>query len=359
MRKIIHVDMDCFYASVETKYQPRYRGKPLGVGGPPNSRSVLCTANYEARKFGVRAAMPSSQAVRLCPQLILVPPNFELYRTESRAVREIFARFTDRIEPLSLDEAYLDVTDSRAHEGNATKIAHEIRRMIFEERKLTASAGIAPNKLLAKIAGDWRKPNNQFTIQPHEIESFMPALPVEKLFGVGRVTAQHLHERGLKTCGDLQRLSLLELQQIFGRRGSDMHEQCRGIDHRAVKTEWIRKSLTVEDTFSTDLQTLAEIEAQIPALYDEWRRRLDKGGYHTKIRGWVVKLKFFDFQSTTHETSAETLPSVEQFGHLFRKAFERHQKPVRLLGLGVRLGDDTPVAADGQLEFFGAGGIAL
>lgn len=354
MRKIIHIDMDCFYASVETKFHPHYRGKPLGVGGPPNSRSVLCTANYEARKFGVRAAMPSSQAVRLCPQLILVPPNFELYRTESRAVRQILERFTDKIEPLSLDEAYLDVTDCSVHDGNATKIAHDIRRMIFEERRLTASAGIAPNKLLAKIAGDWRKPNNQFTIQPHEIAGFMPALPVEKLFGVGKVTAQHLHEKGLKSCGDLQKLSQLELQKIFGRRGSDMYEQCRGIDHREVKTEWIRKSLTVEDTFSADLRTITEIENKVPALYDEWRRRMDKGGYQEKIRGWVVKLKFFDFQSTTHETSNSALPSREQFSHLFRKAFERHQKPVRLLGLGVRLGEDSPTSAAGderQLRF--------
>lgn len=350
MRKIIHIDMDCFYASVETKFHPHYRGKPLGVGGPPNSRSVLCTANYEARKFGVRSAMPSSQAVRLCPQLLLVPPNFELYRTESRAVRAILERFTDRIEPLSLDEAYLDVTDCKEHNGNATKIAHAIRKMIFEERQLTASAGIAPNKLLAKIAGDWRKPNNQFTIQPHEIESFMPALPVEKLFGVGKVTAAHLHAKHLKTCGDLQKLSHVELQKLFGRRGGDMYEQCRGIDQRDVKTEWVRKSLTVEDTFSTDLATIGEIEGRLPPLYDEWRRRLDKGGYHEKIKGWVVKLKFFDFQSTTHESSATAIPSMDQFGHLLRRAFERHQKPVRLVGLGVRLGEDDPVEQR-QLKF--------
>ncbi len=336
-RKIIHVDMDCFYASVETKYNPQYKGKPLAVGGPPTSRSVLCTANYEARRFGVKAAIPSSRAVRLCPQLILVPPNFDLYQEESRAVRKIFDKFTDKIEPLSLDEAYLDVSECRDFQGSATLIAREIRKQIYEVRQLTASAGIAPNKFLAKVASDWKKPNNQFTLSPDLIEEFMPELPVENIYGIGKITAQKLAEKGIKTCRNLQALSTYDLKKLFGSRAQEMFDLCRGVDHRPVVMTWERKSLTVEETFSSDLQDILTIRSKIPELYESWVQRMDKGEYWDRMSGWVVKLKFFDFKSTTHEVSSRQRPTIQDFSTLIDNAFERQKKSVRLLGLGCRL----------------------
>lgn len=337
MRKIIHIDMDCFYAAVETKYRPEFKGRPLGVGGPPHTRSVLCTANYEARKYGVRAAMPTSRAVRLCPHLILIPPRMELYKSESRKVRGILERFTNQIEPLSLDEAYLDVSQCKEFQGSATRIAFEIRKQIWDELQLTASAGIAPNKLLAKIASDWKKPNGQFTIKPQDVENFMPPLPVERLFGVGKVTAARLHEKGLATCGDLQNLSDLDMQKIFGRRYQEMYNQCRGLDLRSIQTRSARKSLSVEETYRDDLFNFSEIENELPSLFTSFENRMNRGNYWSLIRGWVVKMKFSDFKSTTHEMSSIHRPKIEDFTPLFRQAFERHSRPVRLLGLGVRL----------------------
>ena len=333
--------MDCFYAAVEVKNNPSLKGKPLGIGGPPNSRSVLCTASYEARKFGVRSAMPSSQAVRLCPQLILIPPHFDLYKEESRQVRKILERFTNKIEPLSLDEAYLDVTECTQFNGSATLIAQEIRRLIFTELKLTASAGIAPNKFLAKIASDWKKPNGQFVIRPQDVEAFVKDLSVEKIFGVGKVTAQKMHELGLHTCGDIQKYSIPELHRWFGSRAQELYDFSRGLDHRDVITEWERKSLTVEETYNKDLQTLGECLKQVPALYEDFHRRLLKGKYEERIKGMVVKLKFFDFKSTTHEEVTQEIPSEEDFRRLLEKAWLRRAVPVRLVGLGVRLGTQT------------------
>lgn len=343
--------MDCFYAAVEVKHRPELRGKPLGIGGPPNSRSVLCTASYEARKFGVRAAMPSSQAVRLCPDLILIPPNFELYRRESQAVREIFRRFTEAIEPLSLDEAYLDVTNSEHHSGSATLIAREIRRLIESELKLTASAGIAPNKFLAKIASDWQKPNGQFVIRPEDIRQFMPSLKIEKIFGVGKVTAKKMHEHGLFTCGDIQKKSLPELAAWFGSRGEDLYQMSRGIDDRPVHSHAKHKSVTVEETYNRDITTLQECLAQVPELYQSWEERMQKFRSPPQIRGYVVKLRFHDFKITTHEISSRAWPKPGDFTALLQKAWERRGDPVRLIGLGVRLqGDERPRDRQ-QMEF--------
>ncbi|MFS4459284.1 DNA polymerase IV [Bdellovibrio sp. HCB2-146] len=338
MKKIIHIDMDCFYAAVEVKYRPELKGKPLGIGGPPNTRSVLCTASYEARKFGVRSAMPSSQAVRLCPQLILIPPHFDLYKAESRKVREIFERFTKKIEPLSLDEAYLDVTDCKEFGGSATLIAQEIRRLIFTELNLTASAGIAPNKFLAKIASDWNKPNGQFVVRPQDVEAFVKDLPVEKIFGVGKVTAQKMHNLGLHKCSDIQKYSVFELQQWWGSRSQELYNFARGIDNREVITEWERKSLTVEETYNKDLTSFEECRKQIPGLYEDFLGRLERGGYQESIKGMVVKLKFFDFKQTTHEEVIHSVPTVQDFERLLEKAWNRRGEPVRLVGLGVRLG---------------------
>lgn len=337
-RKIIHVDMDCFYAAVEVKHQPELAGRPLGVGGSANSRGVLCTASYEARRFGVRSAMPSSQAARLCPDIILLPPNFPLYKKESEAVREIFSRFTDRIEPLSLDEAYLDVTGSPHCDGSATLIAREIRATIQRELKLTASAGVAPNKFLAKIASDWRKPNGQFVVRPHEVDDFVRVLPVEKIYGVGKVTAQRMHDLGLRTCGDIQNQSTDQLSRWFGSRGEDLARLARGLDHREVEINSVRKSVTVEETFHRDRTTLDECLRVIPELYEDWSRRM-KAEYRDRIRGFVVKAKFADFRGTTHEKAARSCPTVENFQELFRHIWQRRSDPVRLIGVGVRLAD--------------------
>lgn len=344
MRKIIHVDMDCFYAAVEVKHRPELRGKPLGIGGPPNSRSVLCTASYEARKFGVRSAMPSSQAVRLCPKLILLPPNFDLYRQESHSVREIFRRFTQKIEPLSLDEAYLDVTDSPFFKGSATLIAREIRSLIQKELSLTASAGIAPNKFLAKVASDWKKPNGQYLVAPEDVDDFVSQLKVENIYGVGKVTAEKMHKLGLFTCADIQRQPLVQLQQWFGSRGEDLANLARGIDERPVESHWERKSLTVEETFHRDIPELDDCLAILPGLYRDWEERMRGGDYRDRVRGFVVKLKYHDFKGTTHEMAASRWPQLQDFENLLRRIWERRGEPVRLIGLGVRLaGEDNPL----------------
>ena len=349
-RKIIHVDMDCFYAAVEVKHNPKLKGKPIGVGGPPESRSVLCTASYEARKFKVRAAMPSATAVRLCPQLILVPPNFELYKKESHAVREIFHRYTHLVEPLSLDEAYLDVTDSPHCRGSATLIAREIRAAIESELNLTASAGIAPNKFLAKVASDWNKPNGQFVIRPADVEAFVKTLEVEKIHGVGKVTARKMHERGLYTCADIQKQSLEQLTRWFGSSGAWYASIARGVDDRPVEPRWERKSLTVEETFNRDLVSLEECLQVVPHLYRDWEQRMARGDYRDKIRGFVVKVKFFDFKGTTHEVSSPRWPSERDFAELLKKAWGRREKPVRLIGLGVRLAGDDKNAEDEEAD---------
>lgn len=351
VRKIIHVDMDCFYAAVEVKHNPELRGKPLGIGGPPNTRSVLCTASYEARKFGVRSAMPSSQAVRLCPQLILIPPNFPLYKKESQAVREIFQRYTDVIQPLSLDEAYLDVTGSDHCSGSATRIALEIRKAIQGELNLTASAGIATNKFLAKVASDWNKPNGQFVVRPQDIDSFVKTLKVEKIYGVGRVTAQKMHSLGLHTCADIQKQSLLQLSRWFGSRAQELHDLARGIDTRPVRPHMERKSLTVEETYNQDLATWEECLARVEGLYRDWDQRMRRVKDGSKIRGFVVKLRFHDFKATTHEMSAREWPTMQNFESLLKRAWERRGEPVRLIGLGVRLEGEEKEQDSPQLSF--------
>ncbi len=350
-RKIIHVDMDCFYAAVEVKHRPELRGKPLGIGGPANSRSVLCTASYEARKFNVRAAMPSSQAVRLCPELILIPPNFELYKKESRAVREIFRRFTPLVEPLSLDEAYLDVTGSKDFEGSATLIAREIRSLILKELELTASAGIAPNKFLAKIASDWNKPNGQFVIRPEKVESFMTSLKVEKIFGVGKVTAKKMHELGLYTCGDIQRQSIPQMAKWFGSRGKELWRLSHGEDERVVEPNSERKSLTVEETFNKDLTELKQWKNALTELYENWKNQMQKYGGAERVRGSVVKVKYFDFKTSTREVANQDLPTFQDFEKLLEDHWNKRPDPIRLLGLGVRMGSVEAKKDDSQMSF--------
>src|ERR1700693_1666823 len=247
-RKIIHVDMDAFYASVEQRDDPQLRGKPVVVAWKGN-RSVVCAASYEARSFGVRSAMPAMRAERLCPYALFLPPDFVRYRAVSRSVREIFKRHTDLVEPLSLDEAYLDVTENKTGFQTATRVASAIREQIRQELHLTASAGVAPNKFLAKIASDWRKPDGLFVIQPEDLDTFLPPLPIGRIPGVGKVTEKRLATLGIKTVGDLRSLEMNILEDHFGRYGQRLYELTRGIDESAVVSDRPTKSISAEDTF--------------------------------------------------------------------------------------------------------------
>lgn len=351
MRKIIHIDMDCFYAAVEVRDHPRLRGLPVAVGGSSDRRGVLTTANYEARKFGVRSAMSTSKALRLCPQLVLMPVNFDKYRAVSRLIHEVFREFTTIIQPLSLDEAYLDVSDCDLFENNATKIASAIRQRIYAKTQLTASAGIAPNKFLAKIASDWRKPNGQFTIAPAQIDDFVRTLPVEKIPGVGKVTAAKMHAQGLYTCADLQLLSLTELNHRYGKWGEQLFDLARGIDARRVVVDRQRKSLSVENTYARDLVSVEECLEKLPRLFKEFRRRLDRTSLEHPIKASFVKIKFSDFTATTLERSSFNNPQEDVFASLLREAYFRAAKPVRLLGVGIRLAVPERRQRDLQLEF--------
>jgi DNA polymerase IV len=331
-RAIIHLDMDCFYAAIEVRDQPSLRGKPVGVGGARDRRGVLTTCNYEAREFGVRSAMPAFMALQRCPKLIILPTRFDVYRKEAAVIREIMHRFTPLVEPLSLDEAYLDVT---AHPGAPGPLAQIIRRLIFRKTKLTASAGIGPNKLVAKIASDLKKPNGQFEVKQAGVPEFMKTLPVRKLWGIGEVTGRKMERLGISICGQLQRLSRAELQANFGKFGIELYDLCRGIDQRPVEPDRERKSLSNEETFSTDLETLAECEEKLPELFEELMADLEQKEATRKITKIFVKLKFSDFTRTTVER-AGLAPSLDQFRSLLSEAFARTGKSVRLIGLGVR-----------------------
>lgn len=349
MRKIVHVDCDCFYAAVETLDNPGLLGMPMAVGGSAQSRGVIATCNYEARGFGVRSAMPTSQAQRLCPSLMILPPRFERYRAISHQVQAIFRRYTDVVEPLSLDEAYLDVSEQPHCGGSATRMAEDIRRAVQREVGITVSAGVAPNKFLAKIASEWRKPDGLFVIRPNEVAEFVKTLPVRKLHGVGKVTAQKLEKMGLSTCGDLQKADPESLLNALGSMGPYLRALAFGVDDRPVQVEHERKSVSVEHTFPRDLPTLDACTLVLPALYQQLRKRLQKHDAKL-IKKAVVKIKFADFSHTTRECISDGL-TLDVYGGLLKDAFERGNKPVRLIGVGVRLGgeDAQPVSSWMQL----------
>ena len=345
-RKIIHIDCDCFFAAVEMRDHPEWRGMPLAVGGQPGQRGVIATCNYEARRFGVRSAMPSSLALRQCPQLLIVPPDFARYRDASQAVHAIYQRYTALIEPLSLDEAYLDVSGQPHCQGSASLMAQAIRDAIRSEVGITASAGIAPNKFLAKIASDWRKPDGQFLVRPDEVADFVRVLPVDKIWGVGEVTATKLRQQGFYTCGDLQQLPLADMLRRFGKLGKTLYELSRGQDNRAVEPERERKSVSVEETYSRDLPDLASCEAELPGLLATLAQRLERTG-SPRFRGLTVKIKFADFTQTTVECSGQQLDAAS-FTQLLHTGYARGGKAVRLLGVGVRLQEADPAMQ--QLE---------
>jgi len=336
MRKIVHIDMDAFYASVEQRDDPQLRGKPVIVAWKSN-RSVVCAASYEARKFGVRSAMPAVRAERLCPQAIFIPPDFTRYRAVARQTREIFKRHTDVIEPLSLDEAYLDVTENKTGLPTATRVANMIREQIRQELNLTASAGVAPNKFLAKIASDWRKPNGFFVIQPEDVDTFLAPLPVGRLPGVGKVTGERLEKLGVKTVSDLRTLDLATLESHFGRYGMRMYELARGIDENPVVPNRPTQSISAEDTFERDVP-LAETEPMIRRLAENvWSAARNESRIAHTV---VLKLKTSEFKILTRSHTPNSPPSsCEELTSIALGLRERVEtssnQRFRLVGVGL------------------------
>jgi DNA polymerase-4 len=336
MRKIIHVDMDAFYASVEQRDNPELRGKPVIVAWKGN-RSVVCAASYEARAFGVRSALPAMRAERLCPTAIFVAPDFTRYRAVSRTVREILKRHTDLIEPLSLDEAYLDVTTNKTGLPTATVLARAIREQIRQELNLTASAGVAPNKFLAKLASDWRKPDGLFVIRPEDVDAFLLPLPVGRLPGVGKVNGDRLTKMGVETVEDLRKVDMPVLEQSFGRYGVRLYELARGIDESEVVPDRPTQSISVEDTFEHDV-ALSETEPMIRRLAGKlWSASRKESRVARTV---VLKLKTSEFKILTRSHTASAPPSsCEELTEIALKLRERvylnPQQRYRLVGVGL------------------------
>jgi DNA polymerase IV len=352
VRKIIHIDMDAFYASVEQRDDPALKGKPVIVGWA-GERSVVCAASYEARKFGVHSAMPASRAKRLCPSGVWLVPNFDKYREVSRQIRDIFERHTPLVEPLSLDEAYLDVTQELTGIPTATETAETIRREIREETNLTASAGVAPNKFLAKIASDWRKPDGLFVIRPHQVEKFLFPLPVRKIPGVGKATEAVLHDMKITTVGELREFSEPDLIARFGKWGTRLWELARGIDDSPVEPSRKRKSWSSENTFAKDVtreEAAAWIAEQAQKLWETLEQKSMRG------RTVTVKLRTPDFKTATRQLSPPELPaSGDDIAHIAVSLLDRFDFPAdsrfRLVGVGVSnfLGeDDEEETADAE-----------
>ena len=333
-RRIIHIDMDCFYAAVEMREHPEFDGRPIAVGGA-SGRGVLTTCNYPAREYGVRSAMPVFKAKQLCPHLVILPVRFELYRAASKQIRDIFHRYTELVEPLSLDEAYLDVGH---HKRRGAELAEEIRAAIFTETGLTASAGIGPNKLIAKVASDWNKPNGQCVVSPSHVAEFMQDLPVRRIPGVGPKSAARLAEIGVETCGQLQNVEQAALASEFGSFGLELYRLCRGLDERPVEANRIRKSLSNEHTFAKNIETLEDCEQALRRQHSEMLDELRNTAADRQIAKVVVKLKFSDFRRTTAEISSRQ-PELDTYLDLLRDAWGRSGEPVRLLGIGVRFAE--------------------
>lgn len=331
---------------------PSLRDLPIAIGGKSDRRGVVATCNYRAREYGVRSAMPTGQALKLCPDLVVVPGTMSKYREAAQQIRQIFYRYTDKVEPLSLDEAYLDVTDCTECQGSATLIAQEIRQVIAREVGVTASAGIAPNKFLAKVASDLNKPDGQYVITPSEVDAFVEKLRVKCIFGVGKVTNEKLRRLGIETCGDLQQRPILELVDKFGVFGKRLHDLSFGRDNREVNANSRRKSLSVERTYSDDLADQAACLQKLPDLLLELRSRLRRVDSDYIVTKQLIKMKFGDFTSTTVERQVVKGLPIESFEDLCLQAWERGGRSVRLLGLGVRFVDTRDEGRAVQLDLF-------
>ncbi|HEY8934461.1 MAG TPA: DNA polymerase IV [Cyclobacteriaceae bacterium] len=337
-RKIIHLDMDAFYASIEQRDHPEYRGKPIVVGGSPEGRGgVVATASYEARKFGIRSAMPSKRAKQLCDHVIFVRPRFEVYKEVSGKIREIFRRYTDMIEPLSLDEAYLDVTEDKQGIGSAIEIAKLIKQAIRDELQLTASAGVSISKFVAKIASDMNKPDGLTFIGPSRIESFMERLPVEKFFGVGKVTADKMKNMGLHTGADLKKLTEAELTKHFGKSGRFFYKIVRGIDDREVQPHRETKSVGAEDTFSHDLTVIDDMYFELDKIAQIVHHRLQRN--ELKGRTITLKIKYHDFKiisrSQSFDEPLNDFDTISSTAKQLLEGTDPETKKIRLLGISL------------------------
>lgn len=336
MRKIIHIDMDAFYASIEQRDNPQYKGKPLAVGYA-GDRGVVASASYEARRYGVKSAMASKVALRKCPHLIFVPSRFDVYESVSQQIMNIFLDYTDLVEPLSLDEAFLDVTQNYKGMPIATEIASEIRQRIYDETSLKASAGISFNKFLAKIASDYRKPNNQFIVKPNKAEQFVESLPIESFFGVGKKTATLMHQLGIKTGLDLKQKSEAELVQFFGKVGHIYYLNARGIDNRIVEPNRERKSTGAENTFDRDISDFDELLIELDIIAKDLTDRISKEPFDG--RTITLKAKYADFKTVTR--SRTLTHNINNYTILFSTASELLknidiERKVRLLGLSIK-----------------------
>tara|TARA_R110002050_G_scaffold1244_5_gene8720 strand:+ start:1978 stop:3066 length:1089 start_codon:yes stop_codon:yes gene_type:complete len=347
-RKIIHVDMDAFFASVEQRDQPDYRGKPLIVGGQPNSRGVVAACSYEARTFGIHSAMPSSRAYRLCPEAIFVPPRFEAYREVSNQIRAIFWRYASEVEPLSLDEAYLDVTYTGDFDGSATLIAQAIKRDILAETHLTASAGISYNKFLAKMASDMDKPNGLYVIKPEQGEAFVTDLAIGQFYGVGPATESKMKKIGIETGKDLRQKTLAELVENFGKSGQYYFNIARSIDERPVRSQRERKSLGKETTFAQDVLSIEDLTLTLNSLVEQILNSLAK--QNMQARTLTLKVKYANFQQITRSHTVEhflDITSALQLIPLLLTRTEVGLKAVRLVGLSLS-GFEQPIPKQSQ-----------
>lgn len=355
-RKIIHIDMDAFYASIEQRDHPEYRGKPVAVGYG-EKRGVVAAASYEARKYGVYSAMASVIALRKCPHIIFVKPRFDVYRSVSNQIMQIFLEYTDKVEPLSLDEAFLDVTTNHKGIRSATMIAKEIKQKIFDRTRLTASAGVSYNKFLAKIASDYQKPNGIFVIEPEKAEAFVEKLPVKRFFGVGKVTAARMEELGIRTGNDLKQWNEMDLRREFGKAGTSYFHFARGVDEREVESERVRKSLGAEETFLEDLSEIVDMLSALDELAREVCRRAEKRKFYAKTL--TLKIKYADFSVVTRSRTVvnyiKSYPDMFELGkELLLQVDDLQEKKIRLMGLTLKNADaEMPhVSVDGiQLSF--------
>ena len=354
-RKIIHIDMDAFFAAVEQRDFPDLKGKPVVVGGQPDSRGVVATCSYEARKFGIHSAMPASRAYQLCPHANFVPPRFAAYKQASEDIHKVFKQFTDIIEPLSLDEAYLDVSESDICNGSATLIAREIRLQIYNAIQLTASAGIAYNKFLAKLASDQNKPDGQFVIKPGEAEAYLKALPIGRFYGVGKVTESKMQASGIKTGGDLKNKTIVELQSLFGNSAEYYYSISRGIDHRPVTATYVRKSLGSETTFQTDISEIDEMLKHLSDLLIDVLGSLS----NRKLLAYTItiKVKYAYFTQVTRSYTSDSIISdlnkAKELIPVLLEKTEVNKKSVRLLGLSFsNLVSSEGFSDSGQMRLF-------
>lgn len=342
-RKVLHVDCDCFFAAVEMRDRPELQNIPLAVGGSSDRRGVISTCNYPARAFGVRSAMATAHALKLCPDLLLMPGNMEKYKTASRQVMEVLQPYAVDFQQVSVDEAYLELPET----CNALEIAQQIQQRVLYEVGISVSVGIAPNKFLAKIASDWNKPNGLFAIASDDIQAFVSALPVGKIPGVGPKSVERLKRYGIETCSDLQKHDHKFLLDRFGQFGEILYQRSRGRDDRTVAQKRARKSISVERTFAEDLSQEDDIDAVVLNLWSRLAKRIQQHHLHTSAMTPFVKVKFSDFQVTTLADHHKTV-SLNDFTYLIHQAMLRQNKPIRLLGIGGRL----PQLDGGQLPLF-------